>query len=134
MAKLQQIYSEISKSDYDAHVSDTSNNDLLGDMSFWPTLIFEKKNLIWDKRDLRGIKHPCPSGGRGPGRGFQGGRGGCGGRNGAVCRSAKDREIAALTKKLAKQSSCSINNVNSSKEDDVDVSTKFAQDNNKNKE
>ena len=35
--------SEMSKSDWDAHVSDISNNDLLSDITCWSTLNFEKK-------------------------------------------------------------------------------------------
>ena len=50
--------SEISKSDCDAHVSDISNNDILGDMSYWSKLSFKKKKSIWDERDHIGIKRP----------------------------------------------------------------------------
>ena len=38
--------SEMSKSDWDAHVSDMTNNDLLGNMACWYALISEKKKLI----------------------------------------------------------------------------------------
>ena len=61
--------SEISKSNWDAHISDTSKNDLLGNIPCLSTLRFEKKKSIWDERDCRGIKRPYPSSGRGPGCG-----------------------------------------------------------------
>ena len=47
---------EISKSSGNVNVSDMSNNDLLVDMPRWYTLIYEKKQLIWDERDSCGIK------------------------------------------------------------------------------
>ena len=89
---------------------------------------------IWKDYDHCGIKIPHPSGIHGLGRGFRGGHGSRGGLNRASCVSTKDREIDDLKKQLAEQSPHSINNINSSKEDDAGVSTKFAQANKKKKE
>ena len=80
--------SEISKSNWDAHVSDTSNNDLLGNISCLSTLSSEKKKSIWDERDCRGIKRPYPRSGHGPGRGGRGRHGRLGGQNRAGRSSA----------------------------------------------
>ena len=124
---------EMSKSDWDTHISETSNNNLLRNMPCWSMLSFENKKSIWDERDCRGIKRPHPSGGHGPDHGFRGGHGGRVGRNGAVRGSSKDIEIDELKKHLANKSLRSIINVNARKGDNIDVSTKFAQANKKNK-
>ena len=81
--------------------------------------------------DCRGIKLPRPSGSHEPGYGGQGGCSGCGGQNGARHGSAKDRDISDLNKQLSEQSSRSINDVNTRKDDDIEVSTDFSQDNKK---
>ena len=87
----------------------------------------DTKKSIWDEHDHCGIKRPHPSGGCEPGRGGRGSCGGRGGRNGDGRSSAKDRDIDVLKKQLTEKSLRSINDVNARKEDDVYISTEFAQ-------